>query len=362
MRLLTLVLAPGRRLWQNYPVNLDRRRVASAAALAGVLAIGPPSRASAPTTVDTLTAVGGLPAHMVGQLEAPIGFVQTSAGEYLVLDRRQHTVYGVDAAKTKMHKVLQIGFEQGRVLEPGVLAMGKADIFAVADAPSGNERIQYFTTAGQFLGGFYLQSKVAPRIVLGPIVINGVGSMAFADKTFLVNRPDSGALISEFDVSGAVVRHFGTLRRTGFESDRDVHLALNIGLPLVDPTGGYYFVFQTGAPMFQKYDAQGALVFERHIEGIELDASVVSLPTVWPRAREGALPIVPPLVRTAAVDARGQLWVSLMTPFTYVYDTHGEKTRTVQFHAASLLSPASLFFTPQGRLLVTPGCYEFVPR
>ena len=163
MRLLTLVLAPGRRLWQNYPVNLDRRRVASAAALAGVLAIGPPSRASAPTTVDTLTAVGGLPAHMVGQLEAPIGFVQTSTGDYLVLDRRQHTVYGVDAAKTKMHKVLQIGFEQGRVLEPGVLAIGQADIFAVADAPSGNERIQYFTTAGQFLGGFYLQSKVAPR-------------------------------------------------------------------------------------------------------------------------------------------------------------------------------------------------------
>jgi hypothetical protein len=330
--------------------------------LSGVVAIGPAQSAPAGAAVDTLRAVGGLPAHMVGQLEAPIGFVQTSTGGYLVLDRRQHTVFGVDAAKTRMRKVLQVGFEQGRVLEPGALALGAADIFAVADAPSGNERIQYFTADGQFLGGFYLQSKVAPRIVLGPIVINGVGSMAFADKTFLVNRPESGALISEFDVSGAVVRHFGLLRRTGFEADRDVHLALNIGLPLVDPTGGFYFVFQTGAPMFQKYDAQGTLVFERHIEGSELDASIVTLPTVWPRDRAGALPVVPPLVRTAAVDGRGQLWVSLMQPFTYVYDTHGEKLRTVQFQAASLLSPASLFFTPQGHLLVTPGCYEFATR
>ena len=356
------MLAPGRRLWQNYPVNLSRPRLGPAAILAAILATGGPSGASVATGVDTLNAVGGLPAHMVGQLEAPIGFVQTSTGDYLVLDRRQHTVYGVDAAKTKLTKVLQVGFEQGRVLEPGVLALGPADIFAVADAPSGNERIQYFTTAGQFLGGFYLQSKVAPRIVLGPVVINGVGSMAFSGKTFLVNRPDLGALVSEYDVSGAVIRHFGMFRRTGFESDRDVHLALNIGLPLVDPTGGYYFVFQTGAPMFQKYDAQGQLMFERHIEGVELDPAIVALPTVWPRDREGTWPVVPPLVRTAAVDAHGQLWVSLMQPFTYVYDAHGEKTRTVQFQAASLLSPASLFFTKQDRVLVTPGCYEFSTR
>ncbi len=343
-------------------MNPGRHELFSAAILSVVVAIGAAQQSPAGAAADTLRAVGGLPAHMVGQFEAPIGFVQTSTGEYLVLDRRQHTVYGVNAAKTTMRTVLQVGFEQGRVLEPGVLTLGAEDIFAVADAPSGNERIQYFTAAGQFLGGFYLQSKVAPRIVLGPIVINGVGSMAFTGKTFLVNRPDTGALVSEYDVTGAVIRHFGTLRRTGFESDRDVHLALNIGMPLVDPTGGYFFVFQTGAPMFQKYDAQGTLMFERHIEGVELDPAIVSLPTVWPRDREGALPVVASLVRTAAVDHQGRLWVSLMQPTTYVYDTRGEKTRTVQFQAASLLSPASFFFTPQSHVLVTPGCYEFDAR
>lgn len=298
---------------------------------------------------------------MVGQFEHPIGFVEATSGEYLVLDARAHTVYGINAAKTEMRKVLEIGAEKGRVIEPGVLALSRDDIFAVADAPAGAERIQYFAMTGMFIGGFYLQSRVAPRIVLGPIVLNGVGSMAFSGKTFLVNRPETGALISEYDVSGAVVRQIGVPRRTGEERDPDVHLALNIGLPLPDPTGGFYFVFQTGVPIFQKYDASGTLLFERHIEGPELDRAIGALPTVWPH-REGTLPLVPPLVRTAAVDAAGHLWVSLMEPFTYVYDERGEETRTVQFVAADTLAPSSLFFTTTGRLLVTPGCYEFAAK
>ena len=43
-------------------------------------------------------------------------------------------------------------------------------------------------------------------------------------------------------------RSIGNLRRTGHEDDAEVHLALNSGIPLVDPTGGFYFVFQTGEP------------------------------------------------------------------------------------------------------------------
>ena len=61
------------------------------------------------------------------------------------------------------------------------------------------------------------------------------------------------------------------------------------------------------------------------------------------------------------MDRNGQLWVSLAVPYTYVYDTHGDKARTVQFRGAGILSPTSLFFNGAGRLLVTPGCYEFQP-
>ena len=61
------------------------------------------------------------------------------------------------------------------------------------------------------------------------------------------------------------------------------------------------------------------------------------------------------------ISRRGHLWLSLAAPYTYVFDEQGDKIRTVQFRAAGLMSPASMFFTEQGRLLVTPGCYEFDP-
>ena len=48
-------------------------------------------------------------------------------------------------------------------------------------------------------------------------------------------------------------------------------------------------------------------------------------------------------------------------PYTYVYDRDGDKMRTLQFRAAGIRSPNSLFFGAKGRLLVTPGLYEFDP-
>jgi hypothetical protein len=311
--------------------------------------------------VETLKAIGGLPADIVNQFFEPVGFAEATTGEFVVLDRRNHTLYGVNAKKTTVRTILQVGFEEGRVLRPAALAVSPDDIIAVADAPKGHERIQFFSLAGSFLGGFYLPSRVAPRLVVGPLVLNGVGSMTFTGRTFLISQPENGALFSEIDGQGAVLRHFGTLRPTGHESDRDLHLALNIGIPLVDPQGSFYFVFQTGRPMIRKYDANGVLIYERHVEGVELDEHIRGLPTTWPRrtTEAGSLPLVTPLVRTAAVDPTGRLWVSLITPFTFVYDINGEKTRTVQFHGAAPLAASSLFFASRGRVLVTPGCYEF---
>ncbi|MGE5833241.1 MAG: hypothetical protein ACM4AI_02055 [Acidobacteriota bacterium] len=300
---------------------------------------------------------------VMGRFQDPIGCAETSTGDIVILDRRAHTVFLVSADRKTVRKILEIGGEQGRLLSPGVLALSKDDVFAVADAPQGQERIQYFSLTGSRLGGFWLAKRVAPRLVIGPLVLNGVGSMHFTGKTFLVNEPDAGGLFSERDVEGTTIRQIGVLRPTSQESDRDLHLALNIGLPLAVPGGGFYFVFQTGRPMFRKYDANGTLIFERHIEGVELDASIQALPTTWPARAPGALPLVSPLVRTAAVDAEGRLWISLMAPFTYVYDRNGDKIRTVQLEAGGdIVPPSSLFFTRQGRLLVTPGCHEFTVK
>jgi hypothetical protein len=102
-------------------------------------------------------------------------------------------------------------------------------------------------------------------------------------------------------------------------------------------------------------------VFERHIEGVEVDDYIRSIPTVWAkRSQEGQeVPLVSPGIRTAAVDPDGNLWISLTVPFTYVYDRAGDKRRTIRFKAAGTLMPTNFFFTRDKHVLVAPGCYEF---
>jgi hypothetical protein len=319
---------------------------------------------SAQRRVEVLRSVGGLPAHVAGAFQSPLGFQQADDGRYFVFDRRAHAVYTI-AGDDPPRKIIEVGQEKGRVLDPGAFDIDPADgSFAVADAPGARERIQTFTAGGSQLGGFTLPGREVPRLTLGNIVLNGIGSLQFTGRSVLLNKPERGVLVTELAFDGSLVRAFGQLRATGHESDPDLHLAFNAGLPLIDPTGGYYFVFQAGTPLFRKFDASGALLFERHIEGPEVDEYLRTIPTTWPRHRTedgDLLPLVPPAITTAAVDRRGHLWVSLASPFTYVYDPMGDKIRTVQFNAAGVLTPTSLFFTKSGRVLVTPGCYIFQP-
>lgn len=311
--------------------------------------------------VEILTSIGGLPPHIVGTYEEPIDFEQDASGTYFVFDRRGHTVHTVDADRTGTRKAVEIGHEEGRLIQPTGFDVAADGRFVVTDLPRAQQRIQTFTSAGARLSGFFLPGQPAARIMIGNLMLNGAGSVQHTGKTLLVSHPESGALFTEYSEAGYAIRSIGRLRATGFENERDLHVAMNAGLPLVDPTGGFYYVFITGTPRFQKYDAGGALVFERHIEGPELDAYLASQPRAWPRRRvqDREVPFVVPVVRAAAVSPEGRLWVSLGVPYTYVYDRGGDKTRTVQFRAAGVISPTSLSFSPRGRLLVTPGCYEF---
>lgn len=313
-----------------------------------------------PGAVEILTSVDALPPHITGLFREPIGFEQTAVGDHFVFDRRGHTVFSVDLAGNA-RKLVQIGAEDGRVIEPSAFDVAPNGSFAVADMPNGRERVQIFDAAGVRTGGFILPGRGSTRVVLGSLSLNGVGTLAFNGRRLLMSHAETGWLITEYALDGSPVRSIGQLRRTGQESDRDLHLALNAGIPIADPTGGFYFVFMAGAPVFRKYSDGGELLFERVIQGREIDPLVNAIPDRWPRRAGGELPLVAPMIRTAAVDRSGRLWVSFVVPFTYVYDPAGEKIRTVQFRANGLISPSSLSFTVQNRLLVTPGCFEFAP-
>ncbi len=312
--------------------------------------------------VETLTSVAALPAHLAGQVEEMTACEQGAGGQYFIFDRRSHTVFTTSRARDQIRRLLEIGAEPGRVLRPTAFDLADDGTFVVADAPGGRGRVQVFHVTGATLGGFTLPGREVPLVVLDGIVLSGIGSLVYTGRSVLINQPETGALVTEYAMDGKTVRSFGALRPTGQEKDIEVHLALNAGMTVVNPRGGFYFVFLAGAPLFRRYDPNGTLLYERHIEGIEMDEYVRAIPTVWPRKRSpvgGELPVVRPGVRAAAADAEGNLWVSLTAPFTYVYDNSGDKRRTIQFRAAGIISPTALSFTRKGQVLVTPGCYTF---
>jgi hypothetical protein len=319
--------------------------------------VGPGS----PGSITVLKPSGGLPPHICGQYREPLAFQQTDAGVYYVFDRRGHSVHSVDPQAAGSRTVVSIGGETGRVLGPTAFDLAPDGTFVVSDAPNGRERLQIFDFAGNWVSGFTLPGRSEPRVTVGGLTLNGVGTLAFLGNGIALNLPETGALITEYGFAGTPVRSIGRLRATGHESDRQLHLALNAGIPVPHPDGGYFFVFLAGQPVFHRYDAKGGFMFERVMQGRELDPVIADMPREWPkRTVDGKeLPLVVPTVRAAAVDPNGNLWVSFLIPFTYVFDSQGEKIRTVQFRAAGILSPTSLFINKKGRVLVTPGCYEF---
>jgi hypothetical protein len=320
------------------------------AALLG-LAIGP----------DVVRSIDAIPAHVAGRFRDPAGFERSASGQYFVFDRRSQIVYGLDARGEDAWEIVHIGNEPGRILNPFAFAVAADGTFAVADAPQNQERVQIFSPAGFRVGGFTLPGKPRARVSLDGLVLNGIGSLQYTGTSVFLSQPDTGSLVTEYTTTGVLVRSFGDLRHTGHEDDRAVHIALNIGVPLVDPSGGFFFVFQTGEPVFRKYDASGRLIFERQIQGRDIDPLLSRLPNMWPKRApdSGEIPFLPPTIRTAAVDASGRLWVSFAEPVTYEFDRDGDKIRAVQFRAAGIVSPNHMSFDEKGRMLVTPGLVVF---
>lgn len=315
------------------------------------------------TRVLAVRSTGAIPPFIAGEFEDASGFALRPDGSALVFDRRRHRVYAIDQARTAVTTLVEVGYELGRVLRPTAFDVADSGDFIVADAPGRRPRVSIFESSGKVLNTFSVAASEAPRITVDNIVLNGIAAARYTGATVLVNQPETGVLVSEYSVTGVTQRRFGLMRRTGFESEPDVHLAFNAALPLPAPDGGVYVVFLAGPPAFRKYSASGELEFERVIQGREIDAMVMRMPTQWPHRSvdDVSYPLVLPSVRTAAVDRTGRLWVAMPTSHVYVYDRDGEKIQTLQLIGAGTLTPSSMWFGRDGRLLVTPGLYEFAP-
>lgn len=310
-----------------------------------------------------LQSIGAVPPHLAGEFEEAAGYALRPDGSALVFDRRRHRVYTIDAQQTRVQPLVEIGQEVGRVLQPTAFDVADSGDFIVADAPGRRPRVSVFDASGGALSTFEVAGDGTPRVALERLVLGGIASARYTGTTVLVSQPERGWLVTEYTVTGRVHREFGALRASGFEHDRALHLAFNTALAVPARDGGTFVVFLAGLPAFRRYNARGELEYERAIQGRDLDPVVLAMPTVWPRRTvdDQYIPLVTPTVRTAAVDRKGRLWVALSTSRVYVYGADGEKTRDIQLSGAGVLTPTSLWFSRDGRLLVTPGLYHFRP-
>src|SRR5918993_658642 len=79
--------------------------------------IASPGATSALLPVETLRAVASMPAHIAGTFTDLAACHTTPDGDYLVFDRRAHSVYRVPP-KGPARQIIQIGVDPGRILLP----------------------------------------------------------------------------------------------------------------------------------------------------------------------------------------------------------------------------------------------------
>ena len=279
--------------------------------------------AQSPGRVEVLSSVDALPADLMGRFREPAGCERITGGPTYVFDRRGHSVHTVNPDDRTVRTLVAIGGEPGRLLEPSAFDVAPDGSFAVADAPGGRERIQVFGPAGIRIGGFTRAGRTAARVAIGSLVLSGVGSLIYTGPTVILSEPDTGWLLTEYS---AAWRAHPQHRPAPCHRPR--------GRPRAPPraqrrpwrsptaTAASSSSSSPARRRSARYSASGELVFERVIQGRDLDPIVAAQPQRWPRrtvdAREA--PLVPPVVRTAAVDPQGALWVSFVLPFTYVFD------------------------------------------
>ena len=108
-----------------------------------------PQRAhTRPADVVRLESVGAIPPHLAGQFEEAAGFARRPDGTSLVFDRRRHAVFVIDAARTTVTRLVDIGYERGRLLRPTAFDVRPDGTFLVADAPGLQPRVSVFEAAG----------------------------------------------------------------------------------------------------------------------------------------------------------------------------------------------------------------------
>lgn len=356
-------LTPLARIVQSKgtPINhLVLVRTDADGTVSNVSMIKPPESSFAEAT-DKQAAGGESPMlyrRLFGGLDVDVYDVASYKGLYVVSDRTRNSLLVINDRSEIQKEIAGIGSAPGRLFRPGYLDVASDGIIYVQDG--GNERIQSFDLEGRYLGGF----ATTPFM----------GFAAGAGGEVFLGQPEKGRLVTVYSRDGKVLRSFGSLKKFSevygsgsADDDEKWRNAINRVKISVEPDGSVLVSFMM-APLIQKYTREGVLVFERRLEGPEVDRLTQSALTT-----EGGGNLTMSMdgfpehvMALEAVSLPGdEIDVALTDGSVYVADAEGRKVDVLHPHASNRFTPEMVGLSPAGEMVVVGltarDCYA-LPR
>ena len=128
----------------------------------------------------------------------------------------------IDPDRTTARKIVDVGQEEGRIIQPSGFDTTAEGSFVVADVPRGQERLQIFGPGALRTGGFFIAGRSMPQVIIGNYALTGISSLQFNGGSIFVSEPERGSLITEYSTAGVPQRTIGRLRATGHASRRSL--------------------------------------------------------------------------------------------------------------------------------------------
>ncbi|MEW6457035.1 MAG: NHL repeat-containing protein [Acidobacteriota bacterium] len=246
-------------------------------------------------------------------IKFPVGIEVDKEGNYYILEREEQCIKVFKSNYNYSHKIGEIGQGKGELYNTQDFCLDKNGTVFVAD--SGNRRIQYFSSKGQYLGGFNVQFR--PR----SIKVNSKGEIYVTGNADLKNN----TIISVFNKKGEVLRNFGNVDAK--YKDDLIKIVFNKRTYLdIDQEDNVYITFEA-IPKFRKYDKNEKLIFEREIKGPEIGRIMKKAAIPIADHKKQIVSNIIAITHDIRVDENGNILIALGAPYIYQYNREGNKEK-----------------------------------
>lgn len=245
----------------------------------------------------------------------------------LLADTYNNRIVILDRNLRVERQIGQIGQDPGNLFQPFDLTIdSKGNIYILDNQ---GRRVQVFDWDGKLISQF-----------TSPLTISSIAVNSAAE--IFVSRPYSGRVVDVLDLHGTLLRSFGDTRKISDfygdelrESNNRLGFAVNRCKLAFDAQDNIYVAFEA-APVLQKYDKSGHLIFTKYIAGGEAEMirstfrTTHKSPIVHGYPGDGVS--TPYILSGMAIDRQtGRIWVSLLWDrcWLYILNLEGD---TVEIH------------------------------